>query len=118
MEEQEKKDKYSLFNGRRSADQYVKSYLKGVAWITGLTTAVVLPLAGWACLSILDHSFRLTAIEASRFTVEDGANLKNQTHSLEIMVTRISQEMKAQSGDLREIKDLLRRAAPYELRNG
>ena len=71
---------YGLFDGRRSADEYVKGYLKGIAVISGIGLAIFVGFSGWIALTVNEHSERLSVIESSVFTHKDAAPIFSEIH--------------------------------------
>lgn len=109
---EEKKEDYNLFNGRRSADQYVKGYLKAVFGISASGLAMILAFGGWALLQILELDKRVTTIEASRFTISDGSKQLQMITENKYAFSRIEQKLETISEDMEEFKDLMKRKVP------
>lgn len=93
---EEKHKEYGMFNGRRNADNYVKGYLKGIAIISGIGLTIFMSFVGWV---VFENRKNATSIN---------------NHEVRISVVETVHE--SFKGDLDEIKSLLRRAAPYEIR--
>lgn len=108
--------KKNLFNGDRDADEYVKGYLKGVFLIATITSSIVVGIGAWGALKIIDHETRIIKIESSRFTIADGALMKNEMKELEIFMTEINGKINAMLETMSEVKEILKRTAPYERR--
>ena len=103
---------YGMFNGRRSADQYVKAYLKGVMLIAGVTLAIAIGIGTWVCLNVVDLQLRVTQIESSRFTVTDGAVMLAKINDNRILFSEIKAELIYINKNVSELTSVLRRAAP------
>lgn len=113
----EDKGNYGLFNGRRNADNYVKAYLKGVVLISGAGLTIILAFAGWVSFNLnqlheksASNDMRITKIESSRFTTDDGASLKEQIHDNKVSFSKLNESIKSIKQDLDEIKMLLKRS--------
>ena len=93
QEQNDQNKRYGLFNGRRTADQYVKGWLKGVALISGTGLAIMLGFNGWVATKIYDHETRLTSMETSKFTNTDAASLllsvKEELQSIRIEIAKL-----------------------------
>ena len=121
-EENEQKEPYGLFNGRRKADEYVKGYLKGITIISAVGVTVILGFGGWVSKEIYDHEIRLTKIESDRFTSKDALGLSDKIY---VELQKIKQELSdlpnklppqwvrdllaQNSRDIRELQDKTRR---------
>lgn len=117
LSKEELSKKYGLFNGRRNADEYVKGYLKGIALISGTGLTVFTAVISYLFIQGVNVDKRVTTLEASKFTIQDGQKLNDMINKNTISFTKAESLMNSISKDLDEIKNLLRRSAPQERQN-
>lgn len=112
---------YNLFNGRRSADQYVKGYLKGVLWISGGGLTLFMAVSAWVCLSIIELRKADVDLYGKYQSIVDTRFDRSMGNALQVQITenRLSNQIVQTKldnilNDIKEFKDILRRTAPFE----
>lgn len=115
MSEEEKE--YGLFNGRRSADQYVKGYLKGVVWISGGGLTLFMAVSAWVCLSIIDLRKADVDLYGKYQSIVDTRFDRSMGNALQVQITenRLSNQIVQTKldnilNDIKEFKDILKRS--------